>query len=330
MSAAPSTAMGPDSRVLRARRPGVSAEAVTAERLRNWKPKVIPKTAEERRRILDGVYKLDILFGHLNATDKNAVIDAMFYVHVPAGESIIKQGDEGDNFYIVDSGLFDIFVARAPDSEPKRVCSATAGISFGELALMYNSPRAATVTAVEDSWLWGLDREAFQMMLITTENIKKKTYEEFLERIELFRGLNKYERAQLSDMLVAHTYRPGEAICVQGGVGDRFYIIETGEAECTLQDELSGNELTVCEYSRGSYFGELALLGRGVRQASVYAIGLCVCLSIDKETFERVLGPIIDILRKNADMYPTYKDMITQKEIHESANNSARVVDRVA
>jgi hypothetical protein len=65
----------------------------------------------------------------------------MFEKKVAAHETVIKQGDEGDNFYVVDEGVFEIFVKE------KKVVEVGTGGSFGELALMYNTPRAATVKA---------------------------------------------------------------------------------------------------------------------------------------------------------------------------------------
>lgn len=65
------------------------------------------------------------------------------------GEAIIKQGDDADNFYIVESGECDVFVANGPSAPPKRVQHLSAGGSFGELALMYNSKRNATVIVRE-------------------------------------------------------------------------------------------------------------------------------------------------------------------------------------
>ena len=56
----------------------------------------------------------------------------------------LPPGDEGDYFYVIDSGKFDIFVAKG-GAEPIKVGTVSRGQSFGELALMYNAPRAATV-----------------------------------------------------------------------------------------------------------------------------------------------------------------------------------------
>jgi cAMP-dependent protein kinase regulator len=72
----------------------------------------------------------------------------MFEKKVTADEVIISQGDEGDNFYVVDEGQFDVYV------NDKKVVEIGPGGSFGELALMYNTPRAATVQATSDGVLW--------------------------------------------------------------------------------------------------------------------------------------------------------------------------------
>lgn len=58
-------------------------------------------------------------------------------------QTSMSSGETGDNFYIVDQGKFDIFVTRT-DGKTTKVLEATPGMSFGELALMYNAPRAAT------------------------------------------------------------------------------------------------------------------------------------------------------------------------------------------
>ena len=84
--------------------------------------------------------------------EMSSVLDHFFPCEASKGEVIMKQGDEGDNFYIIDQGSVDIFVNDA------KVVTIGEGGSFGELALIYGTPRAATVTAATDIKLWGIDR----------------------------------------------------------------------------------------------------------------------------------------------------------------------------
>eukprot|EP00913_Durusdinium_trenchii_P000534 g490.t1 len=102
-----------------------------------------------------------MMFGNLSQKGLEKVVEAMFQKAVCKGETIIKYGDEGDNFYIVKSGRFDIFAYRniqqadddLTDASARmvKVFEAGEGFAFGETALLYNAPRSATITASEES-----------------------------------------------------------------------------------------------------------------------------------------------------------------------------------
>jgi len=301
------------------RRAGVSAQAISAERLKDWKAPSYAKPPEARQRIkgkIEGSDKLQVLFGHLKDESVQGVIDAMFPREVRNGENVITQGEEGDNFYIVDEGTFEAFVQRG-DAPPAKVCEYSPGGMFGELALMYNAKRAATVTATSDAKLWAMDRESFQMMLTTAENTKKKQYEEFLENVEILQDLTKYERARLSDMLETECFDTDETIINQGEAGSCFFILEEGEAKAYIGGE--HGEIEVKHYCQpGEYFGEIALLKSATRKATVRASNEgCTVLSVNRSDFDLVLGPIKDILGKNIGKYPQYADFIREENENE-------------
>ncbi|KAF4661017.1 hypothetical protein FOL47_006878 [Perkinsus chesapeaki] len=290
------------------RRAGVSAEACTVERMDSWRAPMYHKTPEEIEAIKkmmasDESGKRQILFGHLRERDIEKVVMAMRRRDVTKGECVIQQGNFGDAFYIVDEGTFDIYVKRG-DKEPVKVMECGPGSSFGELALMYNAPRAATVTATSDAKLWCLDRDCFQLMVVTSENIKKKEYEGFLEKVPILADLNKFELSQLSDMLTSEVFKKGEVIVTQGDTtGDNFYVLEDGECTAFMSGE--EGEVEVKKYTTpGEYFGEIALLKPGEPRKATIKAGDdgCRVLSVDREAFSRVLGPITDVLRKNASM----------------------------
>ena len=78
---------------------------------------------------------------------------AMHTVKFKPGQTIIRQGDEGDSFYVLGAGTCDISI-RGKGS----VMKASRGVAFGELALLFNQPRAATVTAESDVVVWQASR----------------------------------------------------------------------------------------------------------------------------------------------------------------------------
>ena len=69
-------------------------------------------------------------------------------------------GDEGDNFYVMDSGQVEVFVNN------QFATTISEGGSFGELALIYGTPRAATVKAKTDTKLWAIDRDSYRRILM--------------------------------------------------------------------------------------------------------------------------------------------------------------------
>lgn len=296
------------------RRQGVSAQAISEERMKDWKKPSYPKpehAVERLKGYIASNAKLQVLFGHLSEAAVLDVIDAMKPQEVADRERLIEQGAEGESFYIVDEGTFDVFVQRG-DNPPGKVLEYAPGGMFGELALMYNAPRAATVISTSNAKVWALDRESFQMMVSTAENTRHTQYEGFLQDVDLFKHLTRYEIAQLSDLLESELFESGEDIVKQGEDGKLFYIVEDGEAKAYITGE--SGEIEVKHYSKqGDYFGEIALITNGQRKATVRATGTgCSVLSVSREDFDRVLGPIKDMLVKNIDNYPVYADVIRE------------------
>jgi hypothetical protein len=110
-----------------------------------------PKSKDQQER-LNRALSQHIMFAHLEDEEKQTIFNSMFEVHHKAGASIIKQGDEGDNFYVVESGEIDVYVNREGSTERFHVASIGKDGSFGELALISGGPRAATVIVS----LWSL------------------------------------------------------------------------------------------------------------------------------------------------------------------------------
>ena len=101
----------------------------------------------------------------------------------------------------------------------------------------------------------------------------------------IFGKLGSMQLHRLSQAAASKSFPDGEAIVQQGGPGDAMYIIEHGR--CSASVEGVG---TVQSYFPGDFFGELALLTRGPRAASVHAVGECVCLVLHAAA----VGPILE------------------------------------
>eukprot|EP00735_Rhodelphis_limneticus_P010418 TRINITY_DN3161_c0_g1::TRINITY_DN3161_c0_g1_i1::g.3601::m.3601 TRINITY_DN3161_c0_g1::TRINITY_DN3161_c0_g1_i1::g.3601 ORF type:complete len:419 (-),score=84.84,sp/P31319/KAPR_APLCA/40.71/3e-97,cNMP_binding/PF00027.24/3.5e-24,cNMP_binding/PF00027.24/2.9e-22,Dpy-30/PF05186.8/0.031,RIIa/PF02197.12/0.15 TRINITY_DN3161_c0_g1_i1:208-1395(-) len=288
----------------RGRRIAVSAEPVRPEDLNTSEIKKIPKSQEEMVRIGE-VIRGSILFSHLDEDQRAIVAGAMFKVSHKQGDVIIRQGDDGDNYYVIDSGQVEIFVRQSDGSE-KKVLECGSGEGFGELALMYNAPRAATVKAKSDCDLWAVDRVTFKLILMNTTMQKREKYESILSKVPLLQTLHQYERSLIADTLKEVYFEDGEHIFEQGDHGDCFYIIDKGAVDCFQTPEGKSEPINVGTLKEGQYFGEIALLTGQPRVATVIATGPTKCLCLDNAAFNRVLGPLKDLLRRNLELYNSY------------------------
>ncbi|CAM6120226.1 unnamed protein product [Calypogeia fissa] len=289
------------SQTFNIRRTGVSAEVLTGED--KYVPKVVEKGEDAKSRIRNCFAK-SYLLQHLDQEQTQTIIDAVEEVRFKEGETIINQGEMGDFFYLLEQGSADVWILKKGAQKPDMVKQYAAGDSFGELALLYNSPRAATVKATTDCILWAVDRLTFKAILMTTTQDKRNLYEDFLAQVPLLKSLDKYERSAITDVLEPKYFNPQQVIIVEGAKGDKFYILEEGQAEARSK----GN--VVMNYNKGDYFGELALLNDAPRAATITALTKCKTVSINRDQFKRLLGKLEDLLQR-------------KKEDYEKANASA-------
>ncbi|XP_028934278.1 cAMP-dependent protein kinase type II-beta regulatory subunit [Ornithorhynchus anatinus] len=264
-----------------------------------------PKTDDQRTRLQEACKDI-LLFKNLDPEQMSQVLDAMFEKLVKEGEHVIDQGDDGDNFYVIDRGTFDIYVKC--DGVGRCVGNYDNRGSFGELALMYNTPRAATITATSPGALWGLDRVTFRRIIVKNNAKKRRMYENFIESLPFLKSLDVSERLKVVDVIGTKIYKDGEQIIAQGDLADSFFIVESGEVKITMkrknkQEVEENDSVEIARYSRGQYFGELALVTNKPRAASAYAIGTVKCLAMDVQAFERLLGPCMEIMKRNIANY---------------------------
>ncbi|KAK6204457.1 camp-dependent protein kinase regulatory subunit [Scheffersomyces amazonensis] len=270
------------------RRVSVSAEALNPDKFKSdsWKPPSNNLSSIQKATLSKNLAS-NFLFKQLDDGSKNIVIAALTSKSFSKDTEIIRQGDEGDFFYIIESGTVDFYV------DGSKVNTSHEGSSFGELALMYNSPRAATAIAATDVTCWALDRLTFRRILLEGTFNRRLMYEDFLKDVEVLKSLSHQERSKLADALSTQIYHKGDKIVIEGEQGENFYLIESGS--CQVYNEKSGN---IKKLSKGDYFGEVALLNDLPRQATVEALDTVVVATLGKSGFQRLLGPAVDILKK--------------------------------
>jgi len=277
-------------------RTSVSAEAYGDwnKQKTNFEPPVYEKTEEQADRIR-GMLKKSFIFETIDEKNLEILVKAMHKVELKDGEKIITEGENGDYLFVVDEGKLDCHKDKSTDV----LKTCVGGDIFGELALLYNCPRAASVTAKAACLLWKLDRETFGHITSQASEKYRKTLKEFLSKVPILSSFKPAELGQLADVMVRTKVPADTNILTQGEEGDMFYILEEGTA-IALKDGTQVNS-----YGEGDYFGELALLNKksGLRAATIKATSEVRLLTIKRAEFKRLLGNLESVLLDKANAY---------------------------
>mmetsp|Transcript_75374 Transcript_75374/g.140585 ORF Transcript_75374/g.140585 Transcript_75374/m.140585 type:complete len:451 (+) Transcript_75374:50-1402(+) len=297
----------PSAYLNRGQRQSVSAEAYGQWNQKEvFEPPVYPKTEEQKERI-KGWLEKSFLFNSLEKEDLETVILAVQDSVVDEGTRLIQQGDDGESMFLVEAGR--VRCLKEVDGHDVVVKECHAGDVFGELALLYNCPRAASVESIERTTVWELDRQTFTRIVKDSAAKKRDMYAEFFKKMPLLKSMDQYEMLTIADASKVEFYPDADTVVIsQGAVGDKFYIVVEGECVAKKSFVAGDEPRPVMWHKVADYFGELSLIENEPRAATVITTTPGVkLLSMDRRTFKRLLGPIEDILRREkAVRYETF------------------------
>ena len=191
-----------------AKRTSVSAEVFGKyHKKQEFVAKLVPKTDDVKQRIKERLM-MAFMFKALGTEELTIVIDAMEEKRFSAGETVITEGDPGAVLFVVDEGQLDCHkTINTNDAQPTYLKTYQPGEAFGELALLYNAPRAATITAKTASTLWQLDRDTFNHIVKDAAQNKRDRYEDFLSSVPILQSMDHYERSKIADAIKEQTYQ---------------------------------------------------------------------------------------------------------------------------
>jgi len=271
------------------RRGEISAEPIKQSNSTPYRKTLIVKDDAARKLIRAAVDEC-LLFSELSDAGRNELVDAFYKVECTRGKLLIEEGDEGNTFYVLQSGSCEavkmLWKPEINDSAPSRVKTYEAGGSFGELALMYNEPRAATIRITSDkAVLWAVDRMTFKSISVHFKVLRQKQYEDALRRVPGFASLTSEEIGRLVDSVEEKAFGPSSVIFSKGDIGTDVIILIEGKATYITSEE-QGNA------TAGDVFGEGALLKQETRTTTLQTTKeqSCIVISLSKVKMEEALG----------------------------------------
>jgi cGMP-dependent protein kinase len=233
------------------------------------------------------------------------------------GENIITQGQDGDYFYIIEKGTFNISVNGSIVS---KLGGEGSSRSFGDLALLHNTPRAATIRSTSPAVLFSLDRDTFRYTIAQSQEAKSQSIEKSLSTVPLLSQLNPHQLSRISETVELVPFKSGDQIIVKGSVGNIFYMIKEGTVNVSeVGEKFSNHTLT-----SGEYFGERALITGEPRAANVHAATDCVLLTLDRDSFQDLLGPLKDLLDHNMTLRTLMTCSLFEKLTNQEKSKAAK------
>ncbi|GAX72756.1 hypothetical protein CEUSTIGMA_g212.t1 [Chlamydomonas eustigma] len=139
------------------------------------------------------------------------------------GQVVFKKGSPGDSFYIIKEGIF-----TCCDENGRELARISEGSCFGELALLRQEKRAATVIATTKAEVLVMSRDLFQRNLGNLTQLRHVWRFEALRRVPLLCTLDPPTMAKVAEAMVSVQFKQGQDIIVEGEIGDKFYIVEYG------------------------------------------------------------------------------------------------------
>lgn len=282
------------------RRPTVCSEVYKEDEIDNFVPDVIEKDAKDVEWLMSQLERHD-LFNHLEDFELRIAVDAMNRSERSKGDALFEEGDEdADLFFVIGGGEVELTRGGEVVGTLKR------GDTTHDLMLMYAGTVKETGRMASDGVVFTLDRQTYRCILSKASKKKRAMYEGFLSSVGFLKCLNHLELLQLADALKPAQFEPGATLIKYGEVGETFYLIVEGVVEVYGRDD-SQNVIKVCEFTEGDCVGELEFINNHKCVADVKAKSNVRVAKMNRHHFEMVMGPVKEVLARNASESTVYE-----------------------
>lgn len=228
------------------------------------------------------------LFAGLSQEALGSLVEQLTLVHLGEGEVLFREGDRGDALYVIVEGEVAVQAEGPPRVEMARL---GAGSFIGEVALMTDQPRSATVTATADAELLRIDRKTLadvlkshgEVLTAVLRFVRDRLVDRWTRTSPLFRPFDQGQRAELAARFTFLEINAGSVLLTAGEKPDGLYIVLAGAFSVMRNGQL------VATLGPGELIGETALLSGGVFKSEVTAVGKSLALCLPADDFRELI-----------------------------------------
>ena len=262
-------------------------------------------SAEDMQQILSEVFAdgRPPMFADVPADAFAALLPRLRLVAVLPDERVIREGDIDDVMYLLCLGRCKVTKTNEAGSEMV-LAQLDDGSVFGEMALLAQAPRSASVTALDESLLMQISRDA---MAQVTERFpavaaallrfgRQRLLANLMATSPLFRPLAAEQRRALIERFKSREVPAGEVLISEGRAGDGLYMVLTGRVEVAKG---SGPlKRVLAHLNEGEVFGEMALLEAQPATATITSLSKSIVLKLPRQAFDDTVAAHPELLKR--------------------------------
>ncbi len=235
------------------------------------------------------------LFGELEPGVLTRLLGAFEVRELKAGEYAVRQGDEGREAFALVRGVLNV-VREDEVRGPVVLAVLGAGSVFGEMALVSDAPRAASVVAVEPTHLLVAQRKHLEALAQKDGTISRelgrfchgRMVSNLIRHSAILAAVEPKRRQDLVGRFTPETFKPGALLVRQGEEGESLFLIASGSVEVRSTDS-EGDRVVLAQLGPGDVVGEISLILRRPATADVVAVHSTVALQLTREKFQEAI-----------------------------------------
>lgn len=213
-----------------------------------------------------------------------------------AGDVLVHEGDPGTSMFVIIQGRVAVRRRDTSSGTELELAELSDGAFFGEMALLSDAPRVASVVCIDDVMLFEISREL--LADITREHPgvgevmrrfhKNRLITNLLKTSPIFQPFSTTDKKDLIERFKSRSVDEGSYLITRERPGEGLYVLLSGRCD-VLDTDPQGKEVLLAELRDGDVFGEMSMLWHKKTCASVRASTPCVVLRLPREQFNEVI-----------------------------------------
>ncbi len=268
------------------------------------------------------------LFSSLPPAPLRELMASMQVRHVPAGERILREGERGEEAFVLARGMARVQRTRAEAP----LARLGPGAVFGEMALVSDAPRAADVLAEEPVVLLVLHKKTLEALSERHPTLAVelgrfahgRMLANLMRHSPVFSALPVQEREALMERFELRRFEPGERVVSGGEEPEGLYLIASGQVQVFARDE-DGEKLLLATLGAGDVVGEISLVLRRPASADVLVAAPTVALCLRREAFREAIAAHPRLLNELYDL-ATKREEETRSVLGQQALDAEEIV----